>query len=92
MTLMLTKDKNPNSLEGVSVLDAVIEEKSETIPVPPTVEEAHAVAASEIWPTAETKARKIVSNLFADLAPYISGPIRIRILRGEKDTDYFSDK
>lgn len=65
--------------------------KSETIPVPLTVEEAASVAAAEVWPTCSDKARAIVSGLLASLPPP-SGPIKVRILRGERDTDYFSDK
>jgi hypothetical protein len=65
--------------------------KSETIPVPPTMEEAASIAAVEVWPTCSDKARAIVSGLLKSLPPP-SGPIKVRILRGERDTDYFSDK
>ena len=66
-------------------------EKSETIPVALTKEEAATVAAAEVWPTCGEKARAIVSGLLSSLPPP-SGPIKVRILRGERDTDYFSDK
>lgn len=67
--------------------------KSETIPVALTEEEATTVVATEIaiWPTCGEKARAIVSGLLSSL-PSPSGPINVRILRGERDTDYFSDK
>lgn len=65
-------------------------EKSETIPVALTEEEAASVAAAEVWPTCAETTRTIVSGLLASLSPP-SGPIKARILRGERDTDYFSD-
>lgn len=65
--------------------------KSETIPVALTEEEADQVVTTEILSPSGEKARSIISGLLSSL-PTPSGPIKVRILCGLRDTDYFSDK